>query len=155
MKEQILRKKYAVPALAVAVVFVLSGCTPLLSSPEMRARAVEDEAERIAGALSTLDTHALEGLVCEEPWRVQTPKDDPRPPQPLTVEVWRIEPLSLEDSNHQDPDPDAEFFTVSFMDRIDAQEFADRVRLDAVVRVDEQSACLWALDAPFVVYLGL
>ncbi|MFD5215078.1 hypothetical protein [Microbacterium sp. NPDC058345] len=139
-----------------AMVAALSGCAPLLSSQEMRAQAVEQEAEQIRDALSNLDPEAIERLTCEHPWRVIEVQADPRPPAPLSVELRSIEPLSLQGSSYTDPDPDAEFFTASFTDTVhDEQEFARRVNLDAVVRVDERDACLWALDAPFVVYLGL
>jgi len=134
---------------------MLSGCSTALTTPELRAQAAEETAERLAEALARLDADAIDRLTCEDPWRVQPVQVDPRPAEPLTVEVRSVDRLPTETWTHRDRDPDAEFHLASFLDQVDPPEIAERVGLDAILRVDEQGACLWAMDYPFLVFLGL
>lgn len=140
---------------ALAVVGMLSGCSTALITPEQREKAAQETADRLAEALATLDLEAIDELTCEDPWRVQRVQVDPPLEEPLTVEVRTVYRLPTETWRYRDPDPDAEFHLASFLDTVDPPELAQRVGLDAILRVDERGACLWAMDAPFVVFLGL
>lgn len=141
--------------MTVAAAMALSGCSAVQASREVRGRAMDEQVDRIAAALSALDVGAIEDLTCKEPWLVQVPLSSPSPEPPLYVKVLDVEPLSLDGSTYQDPDPGAEFHIASFQGSSGDPEFAEHVYVDAVVRVDEHGACLWALGAPFAVLLGL
>jgi len=140
---------------AVTMMLAAGGCSTALTTPQQRAEAAEQTAARLAEALARLDLDAVDDLACEDPWRIQRLQVDPRPDQELTVEVRTVDRLQTDTWRYRDNDPDAEFHLASFLDTVDEPELARRVGLDAILRVDEHGACLWAMDAPFVVFLGL
>lgn len=140
---------------AVTMMLAAGGCSTALTTPQQRAEAAEQTAARLAEALARLDLDAVDALACEDPWRIQRLQVDPRPDQELTVEVRTVDRLQTDTWRYRASDPDAEFHLASFLDTVDEPELARRVGLDAILRVDEHGACLWAMDAPFVVFLGL
>lgn len=155
-----MRKTSIVSVIAVVAAVALSGCAPArdLDTAALREEAVHEELERVADALSEFDAPGIEQLQCEQPWSVKLPRPaqlDPAVTLPLAVELGDIEPLDLSASNHDDPDPDAEFHLASM--RVgDTAPAAAAVSLpDVVVRVDDREACVWAMGPPFTVLFGL
>lgn len=150
-------KKIHMLGLALAsAAALLCGCTPVqsLDTPQQRADAVREQAGLVAEAVAALDVAAVERMQCEDPRAILMPRSEDLPPSatlPLSVTVARIEELDL--SHSPAVDPDADYHLVSLRGTGLGEEYG--VLPEAIVRVDESEVCVWGLDSPLVVFLGL
>lgn len=146
-----------IAAVAVTVMLLLSGCAPrvALDTPELRTQAVKDRFARLAQAMNAHDVEAINGMACEAGARPIIPSSSVTEGDvPLDVIVDGVRPIGSDDIDLDGESATAEFQFGSLHDR-DVGDDDVRVSDEAIVRVDDDGACLWAMGPGLMLFMLL